>query len=92
MIGEIIDVTTTIDKNICIYGDRYVSEFLTKYDFQCFGNYTQVDSEKVRPFIAYKNLRNVRRSNPKDCDLIWNETYNYTFYKKISTGTIWYCG
>ena len=36
--------------------------------------------------------RNVKRSDPKDCKLILNETYNYSFYKKkISVGTLWFC-
>ena len=81
-----------INKNICIYGDLYAKEFLVSKNFSCFKTYTQLDNAEIRPFIAYKNLRNVKRSNPKDCKLIWNETYSYTFYKKkISVGTLWYC-
>lgn len=81
-----------IPKSICIYGDFYVKEFLLPHNFSCFKTYTQVDAAKNRPFIAYKNLRNVKRSDPKDCTLIWNEVYQYTFYKKdISVGTLWYC-
>lgn len=81
-----------IDKSICVYGDFYVKEFLKPQNFSCLMLYTQVDEAKVRPFLAYKNLRNVRRSDPKDCKLIWNETFKYTFYnKKVSAGTLWYC-
>ncbi len=81
-----------IDKSICIYGDFYVKEFLIPHQFECFKSYSQVDEKNQRPFIAYKNLRNVKRSDPKDCKLIWNETFNYSFYNKnISAGTIWYC-
>ncbi len=75
-----------------MYGDLYVKEFLLNEKFTCFKNYTEVDSVGQRPFFAYKNVRNVKRSNPKDCELIFNETYNYTFYKKdISVGTLWFC-
>ncbi len=81
-----------IDKSICIYGDFFVKEFLNPQNFECLKLYGQVDEAKVRPFIAYKNLRNVRRSDPKDCKLIWNETFKYSFTKKdISAGTVWYC-
>ena len=81
-----------IDKSICVYGDFYVKEFLKPQNFSCLMLYTQVDEAKIRPFLAYKNLRNVRRSDPKDCKLIWNETFKYTFYnKKVSAGTLWYC-
>ncbi len=80
------------DKNICVYGDIYAKEFLIKNNFKCFKTYSQLDEAKVRPLFAYQNLRNVKRSNPKDCKLIWNETYNYSFYKKkISVGKLWYC-
>jgi hypothetical protein len=69
-----------------------VKEFLLNEKFTCFKNYTEVDSIEQRPFFAYKNVRNVKRSNPKDCELIFNETYNYTFSKKdISVGTLWFC-
>ena len=81
-----------LSKSICIYGDFYVKEFLEPQNFECFKLYSQVDESKIRPFIAYKNLRNVKRSDPKDCKLIWNETFNYSFYKKdISAGTLWFC-
>jgi len=81
-----------IPKSTCVYGDFYVKEFLSPKGFDCFKLYSQVDEAKVRPFIAYKNLRNVKRSDPKNCKLVWNEYYNYTFYKKkISTATLWYC-
>ena len=81
-----------LDKSICVYGDFYIKEFLTPKQFSCLKLYSQVDEAKERPFIAYKNLRNVRRSDPKGCELIWNETFKYSLYKKkISAGTIWYC-
>ena len=54
--------------------------------------YNELDSAKIRPAIAYKNLRNAKRSNPRDCQLIWDENYSYSFYNKsISVGTLWYC-
>ena len=81
-----------LDKSNCIYGDFYVKEFLVPQNFECFKLYSQVDEAKLRPFISYKNLRNVKRSDPKDCQLIWDETFIYFFYKKkISAATIWYC-
>ena len=82
----------SIEKNTCVYGDLYTKEFLLKKDFTCFENYSEVDAAKIRPFFAYKNVKNVKRSDPKDCKLIWNETYKYSFYNKdISVGTLWFC-
>ena len=81
-----------LSKSICVYGDYYIKEFLKPNNFTCLKLYSEVDAAKIRPFIAYKNLRNVKRSNPKDCVLIWDETFKYSFYKKkISAGTVWYC-
>jgi hypothetical protein len=91
---KIIEFTekNSIKKTTCIYGDQYIKEFLSPYDFDCFKTYTQVDAAKIRPYFAFQSLRNVKRSNPKDCDLIWNETFNYSFYDtEISAATLWYC-
>ena len=84
--------TRDLDKNICIFGDAYTKDFLDNTNFSCFKNYSEIDAQENRPFYAYKNVRNVKRSDPKDCELIWNEGYKYTFYKKkISTATLWFC-
>ena len=69
-----------------------MKDFLITKGFNCFKMYNELDSAKIRPALAYKNLRNAKRSNPRDCNLIWNETYRYSFYNKdISVGTLWFC-
>jgi hypothetical protein len=81
-----------LSKEICIYGDAFTEDYLIKHGFSCFKRYQQLDSAKIKPVLAYKNLRNTKRSNPRDCELIWDETYKYLFYnKKISVGTVWRC-
>jgi len=82
----------SVDKKTCVYGDQYAKEFLVKKSFICFKHYGELDAAKNRPFFVYKNVRNVKRSNPKDCKMIWNESFNYTFDKRsISAGTLWFC-
>ncbi len=82
----------SINKNTCVYGDIYAKEFLLNDNFKCFKTYGQLDAAKVKPLFAYQIHRNVKRSDPKDCKLIWNETYQYNFYKKsISVGKLWFC-
>ena len=91
---KIIEYTekNSISKDTCVYGDIFAKEFLKNKNFKCFKTYSELDAAMQRPLFAYKNLRNVKRSNPKDCKLIWNETYQYSFYKKdISVGTLWFC-
>ena len=81
-----------INKDICIYGGPYNGAYLEQFNFSCFKNYSALDSAKFRPFFVYQNVRNLKRSNPKDCKLILNESYKYTFSKqKISVGKLWYC-
>jgi len=81
-----------LNKDICIYGDLYTEVFLEKRGFTCFNQYAKVDSIKTRPFYAYQNVRNIKRSNPNDCKLIHLEKYNYLFFNDdIVTGKLWYC-
>ena len=81
-----------LKKSICVYGDTYVKEFLIKRGFSCFKNYSNLDAAKVRPFFVYQNVRNLKRSNPKDCKLIFKEGYEYSFSRqKITVGKLWYC-
>ena len=81
-----------IKSDVCIYGNKYAPAFLEKFSFSCFQSYSELDAAKIRPFFAYQNVRNMKRSDPKDCDLILKEHYNYTFSKqKIVVGKLWYC-
>ena len=81
-----------LDKNTCIYGGPYTEVFLENRGFSCFDNYSALDSANVRPFFAYQNVRNIKRSKPNDCKLIHLEKFNYLFYKKdIIAGKLWYC-
>ena len=91
---EIINYTSqkSLDDKLCVYGDNYKKEFLTKHNFKCFKNYAELDAAKIKPFFVYQNVRNLKRSNPKDCKLIFEESYNYSFSKqKIKVGKLWYC-
>lgn len=80
------------NNDICVYGDAYTSTYLTKLDFNCQGHYGEIDAVKVRPFIAYQNLRNLKRNPPYNCDLLEEEKYNYIFSdQNIIVGKLWYC-
>ena len=82
---------TSIKSN-CVYGDLYSNVFLENHGFSCFENYTKLDSAKDRPFYVYKNVRNVKRSDPKDCEMIGNENFKYFLTnKKVSVGSAWFC-
>lgn len=80
------------NNNICVYGDAYTSAYLEKYNFKCFDHYVKIDEIKVRPFLAYQNLRNLKRNSPNNCELMSEENYSYFFSKqKLVVGKLWYC-
>ena len=80
------------DKSICIYGDTYNGAYLEELGFSCFKSYSSVDEPKERPFFAYQNTRNLKRSDPKDCKLIHLEKYKYFFFnQELVMGELWYC-
>ena len=82
----------SINKDICIYGNTYVSAYLEKFSYSCFKNYSELDAAKLRPFFAYQNVRNLKRSDPKDCNLIHEENFKYNFSSQIIVaGKLWYC-
>tara|TARA_B100000787_G_C16054934_1_gene232936 strand:- start:148 stop:684 length:537 start_codon:yes stop_codon:yes gene_type:complete len=92
--GEILNYSNkkSIKKDICIYGNTYAPAYLERFSFSCFKNYSALDAAKLRPFFAYQNVRNLKRSDPKDCSLILNEHYKYTFSnQEITVGKLWYC-
>ena len=78
--------------DICIYGDLYSSAFLENKNFNCFKPYSELDSANNRPFYVLKNVKNFKRSDPKNCKLISKENFYYSFSKqKIDVGSAWYC-
>ena len=87
-----ISETKKISKKICIFGDGYTNAFLEKKGFECFKPYSEIDEPNQRPFVAYQNLRNLKRNNPFGCEKVHEESYSYLFSKqKIITGKVWYC-
>ncbi len=81
-----------IDKSICIYGGSFSKVFLNTKGFECFKSYSELDNANNRPFYVVQNVRNLKRSNPKDCILIGKESFNYTFFKQeVRSGNVWYC-
>ncbi len=81
-----------INKDTCIYGNTYAAAYLEKFSFSCFKGYSELDAAKIRPFFAYQNVRNLKRSGPKDCNLILDENYKYSFSnQKIVVGKLWFC-
>ena len=87
-----MEINKKISNDICVLGDGYTNAFLEKKGFSCFRSYSEIDDPLQRPFVAYQNLRNLKRNNPFNCNLVHEENYNYLFSKQvITTGKVWYC-
>jgi hypothetical protein len=81
-----------IDSSSCVYGDIYNKAFLENKNFTCFKRYSSIDNPEKRPFFAYQNIRNLKKSDPKDCSLKYLEQYNYLFFdQKLIMGKVWLC-
>ena len=88
-----VSADKNLNKSICVYGGgMYNGAYLEELGFSCFKSYSSIDEPKGRPFFAYQNLRNLKRSDPKDCSLIHVEKYKYFFFKQeLVMGEVWYC-
>ena len=85
-------VKNNLDNDICVYGDLYSGAFLENKNFNCFRPYSELDAANNRPFYVLKNVRNFKRSDPKNCEIISLENYYYSFSnQKINVGSSWYC-
>ena len=85
-------IENNLSSEICVYGDLYSSAFLENKKFNCFKAYSELDAANFRPYYVVKNVRNFKRSNPKNCEMITMENYYYLFgNQKISVGSSWYC-
>lgn len=81
-----------IEKTICIYGGNFSEVFLNSEGFKCFKSYSELDQADNRPFYVVQNVRNLKRSKPKDCKLIGKENFKYTlFNQEVRSGSAWYC-
>ncbi len=80
------------DKINCVYGDLYSSVFLENHKFKCLKTYSELDAANERPYYVMQSHRNLKRSDPKDCELISTENYKYSFSNQvIKVGSAWYC-
>ena len=85
-------VKNNLDNDICVYGDLYSGAFLENKKFNCFKAYSELDAASYRPYYVVKNVRNFKRSDPKNCEMINMESYYYLFdNQKINVGSAWYC-
>ena len=69
-----------------------VKPFLNNSNFDCFNMWQKVETDYQRPFLAVQNVRNLKRSMPYKCNLIFESNFKFFFQKnKIVTGKLLKC-
>ena len=82
------------DQNLCILVNPITSvkPFLNNTNFQCFDIWQKIDGEFKRPFLAVQNVRNLKKSMPYGCKLIYETNFKLFFQKqKMTTGKLLKC-
>ena len=66
--------------------------FLNNSKFNCFDSWQKIETNYKRPFLAVQNVRNLRRSMPYKCNLIYETSFKFFFHQdKIVTGKLLKC-
>ena len=69
-----------------------VKPFLNNTKFNCFDIWQKVETDYKRPFYAVQNVRNLKRSTPYKCKLIYDTNFKLLLHKeKIITGKLLKC-
>ena len=82
-----------LNKDSCIYvSPKHVIEPFISSDFNCIKVYTSIYPESSEKYILVKYMRNIRRENPDNCELIFEENYNLNILgTKLKLGEVFLC-
>ena len=81
------------NKDKCIYVSpiHVVQPFLSD-DFNCVKPFFSIFPKSDEKYILVKYMRNIRRENPSNCELIFEETYYLNIFKnKLKMGEVYMC-
>jgi len=81
------------NSNNCIYvSPKHVIEPFISNNFNCIKSFTSIYPSSSEKYILVKFMRNIRRENPDNCKLIFNENYNLSlFTNKLKIGEVYLC-
>ena len=69
------------NKDNCIYASpKHVIEPFIDSKYKCIKNYLSIYPKSSEKYILVKYMRNIRRENPDDCKLIFEENYNLNVF------------
>ena len=63
-----------------------------KADYNCVKSFFSIYPKSTEKYILVKYTRNIRRENPDNCRLIFEESYNLNLLKnKLKMGAVYIC-
>ena len=63
-----------------------------KADYNCVKSFFSIYPKSTEKYILVKYTRNIRRENPDNCRLIFEESYNLNLLKnKLKMGEVYIC-
>ena len=80
-------------KNNCIYVSpiHIVKPFISS-EYSCIKPFFSIFPSSSEKYILIKYTRNIRRENPSNCDIVFEESYNLNlFEKKMVMGEVYIC-
>ena len=80
-------------KDRCIYvAPKHIIEPFISADFKCIKPFLSIYPKSTEQYILVKYMRNLRRENPDNCELIFEESYNLNLFKnKLKLGEVFVC-
>jgi len=81
------------NSNNCIYvAPKHVIEPFINANYNCVKSFTSIYPGSSERYILVKFMRNIRRENPDNCKLIFNENYNLNlFTNNLKIGEVYLC-
>ena len=87
-----ISLTNYEEKCILVSPLHSVKPFLNSDKYNCFGQWQLIDTNYKRPFLAVQHVRNLKKSKPYKCDVIFQTSFNLLFHeKRFITGKLLKC-
>ena len=80
-------------KDKCIYvAPKHIIEPFISADYNCVKPFFSIYPKSNEKYILIKYMRNIRRENPDNCELIIEESYNLNLFKdKLIMGKVFIC-
>jgi len=80
-------------KNKCIYvSPKHVIEPFISSEYNCIKIFKSIYPKSSEKYILVKYMRNIRRENPDNCELIFEESYNLNIFKNnLKLGEVFLC-